>query len=845
MFAGLPLGAQAWDNAEYMLGRVAVTPVFLESNGQIDLNTENWTAQHKNEVMQKIDEGLDFWVDLLATKSSVHTLEWVIDTTWVDNPSPTVYEPISRRSNDYLLWVPEFLTRQGYSATNGIESNIMAFNNAQRQKLGTDWSFTIFVVNSQNDPNGLFAPNGEFSQAFAFAGGMFEVVPSTRPASTFAHETGHIFYALDEYAGGASFYDRRGYYNTQNTNAISQNPTPNFVQQPSIMAAGTVLDQAYTNLVSPDSTLAMIGWQDSDGDGIFDVLDVPLGLDVIGRYEPESQSFVIKGTAFAQAMPNANTTAFGNSITLNRVTHVEYKLASETVWKTISQPDTQVAQLSLSVPVQASEVGQLLQLRVRDSRIGVISATYEAVIGATPEATNKAGIAGFVWNDLDNDGNFETVESGRDEFSVQLFHPNGSPVDLYTETDLTQYNNGVFPLTQFPGVTLANVGTDSVNRISIGSAIGYSGKTLKPQSLLSGRILDGWNSSHALQFNFTTSISQFEILSRSISSTSQVLVRAHDSTGKLIHSRNITLASSSTPTSLQVRDASSKIARITISPYFGSVVELGDFDYGIPTATTSDANGLFRFDVVPSGNYQARLMPVRNVYAYTMAAGGVIDFQYTVGNVTEGMNFGVHLPRSNWMNLSTPEDLNSDGRVSALDLLQVVNALRTYRSTVSQPLEFSDVPVGLIVDANQDGFVSALDLLAIVNKIIQNRNRGNGNGEAPVQDVAPQITSDSTVATWPVHVATQPFGITIVSTGTNQNVGSLNNLQGSSVAAGESRNSTEESSLPALRSEPAQTNEPTDKYESVYLAALDLNLASFKQKSLNDRLCGCGMCGCS
>ena len=51
LFAGLPFGASPDDTAEFMLGRVAVTPVFLESNGQIDANTENWTADQKKSVM--------------------------------------------------------------------------------------------------------------------------------------------------------------------------------------------------------------------------------------------------------------------------------------------------------------------------------------------------------------------------------------------------------------------------------------------------------------------------------------------------------------------------------------------------------------------------------------------------------------------------------------------------------------------------------------------------------------------------------------------------------------------------------------------------------------------------
>ena len=235
----------------------------------------------------------------------------MIDPTYAETPVETQYEPISRVSNDFTLWVGEFLTGRGYSSN--IQNGIRAFNHSQREKLNTDWSFTIFVVPSVNDSDGQFAAGGSFLRAFAFAGGLFQVVPSTRPASTFTHETGHMFWARDEYAGGGSFFQRRGYYNTPNTNA-ADNSTPGFVQQPSIMAAGTLLDTAYANNVSPATTLAMLGWQDSDNDGIFDVLDVPLKLTGTGFYDSASNTYKFNGVATVQTMPNLNPEGFRNDI---------------------------------------------------------------------------------------------------------------------------------------------------------------------------------------------------------------------------------------------------------------------------------------------------------------------------------------------------------------------------------------------------------------------------------------------------------------------------------------------------------------------------------------------------
>ena len=105
VMATLPYGAEADDTGEFMLGRIAVTPVFLESDGTIDASTENWTPGHINQVLNNIQTGLNWWKQLLATKSSVQTLDWVIDTTYTSKLTPTPYEPISRTSNSLRIGI--------------------------------------------------------------------------------------------------------------------------------------------------------------------------------------------------------------------------------------------------------------------------------------------------------------------------------------------------------------------------------------------------------------------------------------------------------------------------------------------------------------------------------------------------------------------------------------------------------------------------------------------------------------------------------------------------------------------------------------------------------------------
>ncbi|HAC90363.1 MAG TPA: hypothetical protein DCF63_06970, partial [Planctomycetaceae bacterium] len=246
---------------------------------------------------------------------------------------------------------------------------------AQRQKFDTNWSFTMFVGNRQTQGDGQFAPGGSFNRAFAFAGGLFMVVPSTRPASTFAHETGHMFWARDEYAGGGSYYNYRDYYNTQNVNA-ADNPIPGFVQQPSIMAAGTLLFNAYQNFTSAPSTFAQIGWQDSDGDGIFDVLDVPSQLTGSGSWDFAQGVYRFVGRAEVKTLPNQNSSGSGNDITLNKIRQIEYRIDSGP-WQVIAQPNAYQVDLELEIPITSAV--QQVELRARDSATTVTSNVFAAV----------------------------------------------------------------------------------------------------------------------------------------------------------------------------------------------------------------------------------------------------------------------------------------------------------------------------------------------------------------------------------------------------------------------------------------------------------------------------------
>ena len=722
VFASLPFGATPLDTGEFMLGRVAVTPVLLESNGQLDTSTENWTSAHVQEVLQKIETGLQWWEDLLATKTSVHSLEFVIDPTYANNRLATKYEPISRISNDYALWVQEFLTTTGFAATGNIELDIRAFNHAQREKLDTDWSFTIFVVNSQIDPDGQFRSGGSFSRAFAFAGGLFQVIPSTRPASTFTHETGHMFWAKDEYSGGASYFERRGYYNTQNANA-ADNPTPGFVQQPSIMAAGTLLDTAYDTRVSPASTLEMIGWKDSDGDGIFDLMDVPLSLEGSGVFDTITNTYKFKGRVKVQALPNQNTEGLRNDITLNRISRIEYRLNGG-AWQTHSQPNVYSAEVSLHIPVPAGN--QTIEIRALDDRTQITSNTYLGRIGRA-DSTVVPGINGVVWIDANKNGLRDAGEMGESGWTIDVLSSSGQPLELRRNVEPDQLPDGPLASSFNPHVSLSSVGTDADGRVAVfvDTVNSTGNKNFRGYSRGAQSWMSTWNgNTRRFQMNFNSPTSVLELDAIGAGPDSFGRLEAYDAAGNLLFRYTTGSLASGSVETMTIRRPSADIAYAIAGGHNGSTIRLDNLRFGPTAQTVTGANGQFSVPSLPAGTYQVKMTPSSASYIAFQPSSAILPATVTAGQATVDIDFGARSSSSQWQNPQDRFDVNNNGSVSAIDVLLIVNEIN---QNGSRNLTEANLQAPPFIDVSGDGFVTALDALLVVNQI---NSRGNGEGEA-------------------------------------------------------------------------------------------------------------------
>jgi hypothetical protein len=306
-----------YQTSEYFIGRVAVSIILPESDGSIDPSTENWTEAERALVLSEITGALDWWA---AREPNAH-LTFVYDDGTAA-PITTSYEPINHPYGDQGLWIPEIMAKKGFTGSSYFDQ-VRRYNNAMRETYNTDWAFTIFLVDSSNDSDNRFS-DGYF--AYAYLGGPFTVMTygndgygSQNLDAVAAHETGHIFLALDQYYSAYQNCTRQsGYLGVENQNSqygsCESNTSSIMRGQTSPFWSGSVDEYAR----------GQIGWRDSDGDGILDPMDTTLSV-VSADYVIDSQRpnvLAFTGTVRDDPYPSP----LRRSALINTITQVQYRV---------------------------------------------------------------------------------------------------------------------------------------------------------------------------------------------------------------------------------------------------------------------------------------------------------------------------------------------------------------------------------------------------------------------------------------------------------------------------------------------------------------------------------------
>ena len=372
-----PFGAGQYDTSAFMAGEIHVNVVLFESNGGIDPDTENWSKDEIDKVVAHVRKACDWWEEMWKKKNYVGRLHFTLDLEHANTPFRTSYEPITHRAyQDDRLWIGEFLISLGYS---GDKNRMLyQFTADTIEKHNADFAFNIFIVKADNDRDHYFQDNYRsytLGRQYDGVSDTYILTAYSRSfdwysSQSFAHEMAHIFGAADEYPGQGSYNERAGYYGVQNTNAQDGNPNRNSIV-PSLMNSS--ISSAFERRTTSPQSLEMVGWRDSDGDGIIDVLDAP--IEVTGfssKLKLSDSTYEFSGMFTVRKVPNFNNT---KSITINSVDRLLYRFGESGEWKSDEDKDWEEERRTVSRQFRIP-ANSVLQWKVVDSCGTTESKTY-------------------------------------------------------------------------------------------------------------------------------------------------------------------------------------------------------------------------------------------------------------------------------------------------------------------------------------------------------------------------------------------------------------------------------------------------------------------------------------
>lgn len=400
--------------SEFMAGRIAVGIILPESNGALDVSTENWTTNQINSVIAEIQNGMTWW----AARNPNGNLSFVYD---IHSLVPTSYEPINRSSDDDALWINESFSYLGISGSNWVQR---AYNylNAIRQQYQTDWAVVAFVVNSLADADGKFT-DGYFGYTYVSPGLIVMTYDNdgwgiSGMDGVMAHEFAHDFGAADEYCspgysccwgGGAYGYlgipnanCEAGCDNNHNGVCDGNDSTPNSSCHncPSCVQVSCLMRNGSLSAGLDTPTREQVGIRDSDGDSILDPMDTTptLSINTVPSSPFLGTTAVYRGSV--QDIPWNSPTR--TDISINYIVKVEAKLDENNTWiQAVSEDgafDETVESFSLTIPA-LSAGSHRVEIRAQN-RSGIYSTSYIHTFnsGAQPQLTPRLFLP-LIFND--------------------------------------------------------------------------------------------------------------------------------------------------------------------------------------------------------------------------------------------------------------------------------------------------------------------------------------------------------------------------------------------------------------------------------------------------------------
>jgi hypothetical protein len=316
--ADVPYGADPLLNtSEYGLGSYLWNIAFIQDNILRDPSDPthppdsggqviHWTQSELNVRMQRVNDAATFWNNQSAARHHPGA-RLNIQVNFLNGGQPLTIADIGGEGNssgydDALAQLDPSLAGLGASTA------ARRFARDTRETFDTNWAYTTFVKPYNGRASTLL--NGPYSNGYEDDG-----------AYTYAHESGHIFGARDEY-GSASTDQRHGYLWLPNSNAVKlPDGSTNPASVPSLMRDAN-------NWTLVQGSMDGFGWTDTDGDTIPDILDT---FPTLLADDTASDPFegVFRLAADARVTPLESPNPNKGDFTINTLTGAQFRVDGE------------------------------------------------------------------------------------------------------------------------------------------------------------------------------------------------------------------------------------------------------------------------------------------------------------------------------------------------------------------------------------------------------------------------------------------------------------------------------------------------------------------------------------
>ena len=617
VLAAVPYGAEPISTNEYMLGDVYVSVVLLESNGTIDPVVANWTPEMIDAEKDKVTQAMAWWENMLELQESNHYLNFEIDFSFADEPFLTSYEPSSRPREEMHLWTQEFLSGQGFDRHENWIGNLRDFNHSRRIENDTHWAFTYFIINvtgneGWNNGRAHGSLNGWGLQS------------NLRTAAVLAHEVGHVFYAMDEYPNSSSYFNHRGYYNTQNLNAYDDHPDSDS-RVVSIMDRSWV---GFANNVASPSALASIGWQDSSGNGIFDLLDVPLVLEGVGAFDTETNTYQFSGESWVQTLPNLNPSGPGNDITINTVSRIQYRLDGGD-WIDVASPGGYRTQFDVAIG-PLTGIDHAIEIRTIADESGVTSNYF---VGDTrfPAGIGGPGISGFAWFDANDNAQWDAYETGLEHIKIVVRDVDDQVASRTFVMEPDDFKHRQWINEIHPDVDLTAIGGEVDGRVHAFDSIGSTGQRVFAHRLLNNNWNTTWNVNRQLRADFKNPVQRVSIDVISPFNGAEARMEAYSADGQLLGSTDTGRLNSGESETLAISISEAAIDHVVIAGIpRRSSFRLDNLLFSVDAIAFTDQFGFYSVENLEPGVYAVSaehpleatpVAPAGNQYTIDLASG--------------------------------------------------------------------------------------------------------------------------------------------------------------------------------------------------------------------------------